>query len=137
MKKMFFLSALLCYNLLIFSQGYNKKAPEAEKWISGFLSINNGAAQNLPLDTTLLDAGFKSLHAVTVCDNTNNFKFERNDVEIAVINDFTLPYEVKQGFVGRQASFTLYLYSGKMMLYKKNYTVMFDGTRNPKVLVQN
>jgi hypothetical protein len=140
MKKTLLLSTLLCCTLFIFAQerphgiqtratgkSGNKNDPNPDSWKPGTILFNDGK-DNLELDTSLFTiGGFTSLRAEAISTKPTEFKFKQDKFVIQTLNDFKLDYYVKRTFQAGIAGFTLYLYSGNLIIYKRDYTITFDG----------
>jgi hypothetical protein len=151
MKKLILLTCTLCLVQFIFSQsnsgapvstgqrnaergtrtkGNVNSATNGDSWKDGTIAYDDAKGQ-LSLDTTFLSKG--PLQVVVISSKPDDFKFRRDKFEITSTRDFKLDYSVKRNFQAGHATMTLYMYSGKLIVFKKEYSVMFDGKLNPIV----
>ena len=148
MKKLLLLPVMICCALLTFSQvkeqkiqthatgksGNNQADPDS--WQPGTLAFND-ARGNLELDTSLFtNGGFDSLRVQVTSSKPTEFKFKRDKFYITTLNDFRLDYFVKRTFQAGVATLTLYLYSGSLIIYKRDYSITFDGRLNPTLIIK-
>jgi len=158
MQKFIFLFLTLCFAISLFSQSNangpvstgqknaargtktktNKNSPtNGASWKSGLLNFNsfNDATDKLSFDTTFIARG--PLQVVLTSDKPTQFKFNRDKFEITSFQNFNISYAVKREFEAGNANFTLYLYSGKLIVFKRVYSITFDGSLHPVVIPQS
>jgi hypothetical protein len=147
MKKLILLALPLCLLQLVYSQqspgsvkpkSTNPKgshtvtdpnqATNGASWKDGTLAYNDAKGE-LNLDTTFLSKG--PLQVVVTSSKPDDFKFRRDKFEISSTSDFKLDYSVKRSFQAGHVTMTLYMYSGRLIVFKKEYSVMFDGKLKP------
>jgi len=148
MKTRFLIPFMLCCTLSVFAQvkqhrlqtkptgksGNNQADPDS--WQPGTLAFND-ARGNLELDTSLFtNGGFDSLRVQVTSSKPTEFKFKRDKFYITTLNDFRLDYFVKRTFQAGVATLTLYLYSGSLIIYKRDYSITFDGRLNPTLIIK-
>jgi len=154
-KLLLLLFVLVCFTQLIFSQG-RTIAPVAKPvqpqtpvstpskasqgthedvstWRYKTLKFDD-ARNSLGFDTALLSNG--PLQVVVTSNKTDQFKFTKDKFPVTSFRDFNIEYAVKPDFKAGHATMTLYMYSGKLMVFKKTYSVMFDSGLNP-IITQN
>jgi len=100
-------------------------------WLPG--SIELSSRKNPEFNKNLND--FKSLRCEVVSSKPTMFKFKKDKFEINTPVELRLDYFVKRDFAGGKANFTVYLYSDKLIVFKREYLLMFDGKLHAKLIM--